>query len=66
MLVINAGIGNKTAASLGASLTAEEYCIALSTTGIVFRGRPAPKVSQEQQEFCDTVKVSKRKGEKTE
>lgn len=63
MLVMQVGIGNKTAASLGAILTPEEYCIALTNSKIVFRGKPAPKLTQEQEEFCDDVKVSNAKKE---
>jgi hypothetical protein len=54
LIVVNAGIANKTAAGLGA-MSPETYCLALTASNIRFRGRPAPALSQQQVDFCRDV-----------
>lgn len=65
VLIINLGIGNKSAASLAATLTPEEYCYALTGAHISLKKRPAG-LTQEQAAFCNTVEQAKvkSKGEK--
>lgn len=59
LIVVNAGVANKTAASLGTPLTPEAYCLALTTANVHFGGKPAPELSQAQSDFCRGVLAAK-------
>ncbi len=55
VMVINLGVANKSATAYGVALTPETYCVALSSSNISFDGKPAPALTQEQQDFCKSV-----------
>ena len=55
LIVVNWGIGNKTAASMGPpELTPEAFCMALLSPNISFKKLP-PTVTTEQKEYCQDV-----------
>jgi hypothetical protein len=53
LIVVQWGIGNKSAASL-APLTPEAYCLALLSPNISFKKLP-PTLTTEQKEYCEAV-----------
>jgi hypothetical protein len=63
LIVVNAGIGNKTAASMMGAMTPDIYCMALlSTDSLKFRSKPYPQVTAEQADFCHTVTANAKAG----
>lgn len=66
VLVVNLGIANKSAAAM-APLTPQAYCMALISSRVRYRSKPAPTLTQEQQDFCKEVIETEKvtgKGEK--
>lgn len=60
MLVINIGFANKIAASQGAPMNPQAYCLALLTPNVVFTDAP-PALTTEQKHFCETALAVKEK-----
>lgn len=59
LVVVQWGIGNKSAASL-APLTPEAYCLALLSPNISFKKLP-PTLTTEQKEYCEDVLLAASK-----
>jgi hypothetical protein len=60
MLVINIGFANKIAASQGAPMNPQAYCLALLSPNIVFTDVP-PALTTEQKHFCEAALAVPRK-----
>lgn len=54
LIVVNWGIGNKTAAAMAPDFTPEAYCMALISPNISFKKLP-PTLTTEQHEYCEDV-----------
>ncbi len=62
LFVFNIGFTNKTAAGIGPpGLTAETYCMALTSPSFNARGIPFPRLTQEQIDFCHAIVVTAKK-----
>jgi hypothetical protein len=58
LIVVNAGVANKSAAATAAALTPESYCMALlSAKSVKFHSKPYPRVTTEQEDFCNQIEA---------